>query len=91
MERVYARSEGNALYAEEILAAGLDGRGTLPPTLRDALMLRVERLSQDAQEVLQWLACQPARRPRCSWPPWPGSSPASCATPCARPWRARSS
>src|SRR5215218_5687829 len=45
VERVYSRSEGNALYAEEILAAGLDGRGSLPPTLRDALMLRVERLS----------------------------------------------
>src|SRR4051794_39238750 len=60
VERLYARSEGNALYAEEILAAGLDGRGALPPTLRDALMLRVERLSKDAQDVLQWLACQPA-------------------------------
>ncbi len=59
VERVYARSEGNALYAEEILAAGLDGRGTLPPTLRDALMLRVDRLSADAQEVLRWIACQP--------------------------------
>src|SRR4051812_10115380 len=60
VERVFARSEGNALYAEEILAAGLDGRGALPPTLRDALMLRVERLSKNAQDVLQWLACQPA-------------------------------
>jgi ATP/maltotriose-dependent transcriptional regulator MalT len=60
VERVFARSEGNALYAEEILAAGLDGRGALPPTLRDALMLRVERLSKGAQDVLQWLACQPA-------------------------------
>ena len=60
VERVYARSEGNALYAEEILAAGPDGRGALPPTLRDALMLRVERLSKGAQDVLQWLACQPA-------------------------------
>jgi DNA-binding CsgD family transcriptional regulator len=60
VERVYARSEGNALYAEEILAAGLDGRGALPPTLRDALMLRVERLSPRTQELLRWLACQPA-------------------------------
>src|SRR5215207_8976872 len=60
VERVYSRSEGNALYAEEILAAGLDGRGSLPPTLRDALMLRVERLSPRAQELLRWLACQPA-------------------------------
>ena len=60
VERIYARSEGNALYAEEILAAGLDGRGALPPTLRDALMLRVDRLSPKAQELLRWLACQPA-------------------------------
>ena len=60
VERVYARSEGNPLYAEEILAAGPDGRGTLPPTLRDALMLRVDRLSPRAQELLRWLACQPA-------------------------------
>jgi DNA-binding CsgD family transcriptional regulator len=60
VDRVYARSEGNALYAEEILAAGLDGRGALPPTLRDALMLRVDRLSPRVQELLRWLACQPA-------------------------------
>jgi ATP/maltotriose-dependent transcriptional regulator MalT len=60
VERIYARSEGNALYAEEILAAGLDGRGALPPTLRDALMLRVDRLAPKAQELLRWLACQPA-------------------------------
>src|SRR5215208_729330 len=60
VQRVYSRSEGNALYAEEILAAGLDGRGSLPPTLRDALMLRVERLSPRAQDLIRWLACQPA-------------------------------
>jgi predicted ATPase/DNA-binding CsgD family transcriptional regulator len=58
VERVWARSEGNALFAEEILAAGLDGRGALPPTLRDALMLRVEQLSPPARDVLRWLACQ---------------------------------
>ena len=60
VQRLYSRSEGNALYAEEILAAGPDGRGSLPPTLRDALMLRVERLSPPAQELIRWLACQPA-------------------------------
>ena len=31
VQRVYSRSEGNALYAEEILAAGLDGRGSAAP------------------------------------------------------------
>jgi DNA-binding CsgD family transcriptional regulator/tetratricopeptide (TPR) repeat protein len=54
--RLFARSEGNPLFAEELLAAGLDGRGTLPPTMRDALMLRIERLSGDAQELLRLLA-----------------------------------
>jgi ATP/maltotriose-dependent transcriptional regulator MalT len=58
VERLYSRSEGNPLFTEELLAVGLDGRGTLPPTLRDALMLRVERLPRAAQEVLRWLACQ---------------------------------
>ena len=60
VERMYRRSEGNALFSEEILAAGLDGRGALPPTLRDALMLRVDRLSPRAQELIRWLAAQPA-------------------------------
>jgi DNA-binding CsgD family transcriptional regulator/tetratricopeptide (TPR) repeat protein len=58
LERIWHRSEGNPLFTEEILAAGLDGRGPLPPTLSDALMLRVEHLSPTAQEVLRWLSCQ---------------------------------
>ena len=58
LERIWHRSEGNALFTEEILAAGLDGRGPLPPTLSDALMLRVEQLSPTAQNVLRWLSCQ---------------------------------
>ncbi len=58
LERIWHRSEGNALFTEEILAAGLDGRGPLPPTLSDALMLRVEHLSGTAQDVLRWLSCQ---------------------------------
>ena len=71
---------------------GLDGRGALPPTLRDALMLRVERLSTRAQEraAAGWpasrLADHAARGGR-------GRARArpSCATRCARPWRATSS
>jgi predicted ATPase/DNA-binding CsgD family transcriptional regulator len=49
VERLYARSEGNPLYIEELLAAGLDGRGAAPQSLRDAFMLRIERLSANAQ------------------------------------------
>jgi DNA-binding CsgD family transcriptional regulator/tetratricopeptide (TPR) repeat protein len=60
VDRLHKRSEGNALFTEELLAAGLDGRGELPPTLRDALMVRIEALSQPAQEMLRLLA--PGRR-----------------------------
>ncbi len=61
VERLYARSEGNPLFAEELLAAGGDGRGSLPPTLRDALMVRTERLPEPTQELLRLLAiAQPA-------------------------------
>jgi tetratricopeptide (TPR) repeat protein len=56
LTRLFARSEGNPLFAEELLAAGMDGRGALPPTLRDALMLRIERLPAEAQELLRLLA-----------------------------------
>jgi len=59
-ERLYARSDGNPLFTEELLAAGLDGRGPLPPTLRDALMLRVEGLSEPAQKLLRWLSVHPS-------------------------------
>ena len=44
VDRLFARSEGNPLYTEELLAAGLDGRGAAPQSLRDAFLLRIERL-----------------------------------------------
>ncbi|MDX6716743.1 MAG: hypothetical protein QOH30_3301, partial [Baekduia sp.] len=56
LDRVWARSEGNALYAEEILAAEREGDGTLPESLRDALMLRVEALDPATQEALRWVS-----------------------------------
>jgi DNA-binding CsgD family transcriptional regulator/tetratricopeptide (TPR) repeat protein len=56
VDRLLARSQGNPLFMEELLAGGLDGRGALPGSLRDALMVRVERLDDDAQEVLRALA-----------------------------------
>ena len=56
LDRLWARSEGNALFAEELLAAGMDGRGGLPPTMREALMVRIERLEPATQEVLRLLA-----------------------------------
>jgi DNA-binding CsgD family transcriptional regulator/tetratricopeptide (TPR) repeat protein len=56
VERLYGRSDGNPLFTEELLAAGLDGRGSLPPNLREALLLRVERLSPLSQRSLRVLA-----------------------------------
>ncbi len=56
LERVFDRSEGNPLYTEELLAAGLDGRGATPQTLRDAFMLRIERLPESTQRVVRAIA-----------------------------------
>ena len=57
-EALYSRSEGNPFFAEELLAAMDDGGSAmpLPETLRDALMVRVEALSTDAQELLRIVA-----------------------------------
>jgi DNA-binding CsgD family transcriptional regulator/tetratricopeptide (TPR) repeat protein len=56
VERLYRRSEGNPLYTEELLAAGLDGRGAAPESLRDAFMLRIERLTPEAQRAARAIA-----------------------------------
>ncbi len=53
---IVARAEGNAYYAEELLAASLSGdsRGhALPAGLADLLLSRVEQLSDGAQRVLR--------------------------------------
>ena len=57
-EALYSRSEGNAFFAEELLAAMDDDRSAmpLPETFRDALMVRVEALSTDTQELLRLVA-----------------------------------
>jgi DNA-binding CsgD family transcriptional regulator/tetratricopeptide (TPR) repeat protein len=52
VDDVVARAEGNAFYAEELLAAGLAGE-TLPLGLTDVLLARVEQLSPAAQQVLR--------------------------------------
>jgi DNA-binding CsgD family transcriptional regulator/tetratricopeptide (TPR) repeat protein len=56
LNRLFARSEGNPLYTEELLAAGLDGRGAAPQSLRDAFLVRIERLSPGAQRVARAVA-----------------------------------
>jgi len=54
VQRLYGRSQGNALYTEELLAASEEGDSwLLPETLRDVLIARVEKLSPAAQAVVR--------------------------------------
>ena len=52
LARIAARSEGNAFYAEELLAAG-SLQGELPATLREVLLARLAVLSEPTQELLR--------------------------------------
>jgi DNA-binding CsgD family transcriptional regulator/tetratricopeptide (TPR) repeat protein len=49
---VWARSEGNPFFAEELIAARIDGV-VLPGALRDVLLTRVEGLSEESRRLLQ--------------------------------------
>jgi DNA-binding CsgD family transcriptional regulator/tetratricopeptide (TPR) repeat protein len=57
VDDVYARSEGNPFFTEELLLAGAgaddSGLGGLPPSLQEVLLTRVVRLGQDAQQLLR--------------------------------------
>ncbi|MBV9792595.1 MAG: AAA family ATPase [Actinobacteria bacterium] len=56
LNSIIGRAEGNAYYAEELLAATSGGRGgrqALPEDLAALLLSRVERLSDAAQRVLR--------------------------------------
>jgi DNA-binding CsgD family transcriptional regulator/tetratricopeptide (TPR) repeat protein len=54
VETIFARSQGNPFFAEELLAASADGTGAgLPARLREVLLLRVGDCSPAAQAVLR--------------------------------------
>ncbi|MBV9606946.1 MAG: AAA family ATPase [Solirubrobacterales bacterium] len=53
IDRIFRRSEGNPFYAEELLVSAQDGGGQLPPSLREALLLRLDRFSAVTREVLR--------------------------------------
>jgi DNA-binding CsgD family transcriptional regulator/tetratricopeptide (TPR) repeat protein len=54
VDDIYARSEGNPFFAEELLLAGegADPRA-LPPSLREVLLARVVRLDHRTQQLLR--------------------------------------
>lgn len=54
VDGIFARSEGNPFFAEELLASTDTGPpDDLPGSLREALLLRVERLAPATQDVLR--------------------------------------
>jgi DNA-binding CsgD family transcriptional regulator len=55
IDSVYERSQGNAFFAEELVASG-GGASELPPTLRDILLARIELESPASQDVLHAVA-----------------------------------
>ena len=57
-EAIHALTLGNAFYVTEILASG---RGTLPPTVRDAVLARVAALEPASRRLLELVALVPAR------------------------------
>ena len=52
IDRVVERTQGNAFFVEELVAAGLDGRD-LPTSLRDLLLLRADIVSPPARRLLR--------------------------------------
>ncbi|MFC0431376.1 helix-turn-helix transcriptional regulator [Kutzneria buriramensis] len=54
VQRIAERSEGNAFFAEELLASCADcGEPGMPTALVDVLLARIERLSPQTQQVLR--------------------------------------
>jgi hypothetical protein len=76
IERIFRRSEGNPFYAEELLASAQDGGGQLPASLRDTLLLRVERLC--------WARCERRLTTTCSCRARTGRRVHSATRCCAR-------
>ncbi len=54
--RTFERSDGNAFFAEELLAAEELCADTLPESLRDIVLARVDALSEPAQRALRVLS-----------------------------------
>jgi len=61
IERIHARSDGNAFFVEELAATAAGADGELPPSLRDTLMARIELLAEPTQQVLGVAAAAGAR------------------------------
>ena len=56
VRRIVERADGNAFYAEELVAATDTEAGGVPSGLADVLLIRFEQLSDTAQQVLRTAA-----------------------------------
>jgi len=64
IDRVFRRSEGVPFFVEELMVIdGCRDDARLPDTLRDVLLVRYERLSDDAQELLRLISTGGVRVP----------------------------
>lgn len=54
---VVTRAEGNAFFAEELVAAAAGGAGAMPDDLADLLLVRLDRLDEQARSVVRAAAC----------------------------------
>jgi predicted ATPase len=84
VDAVFARSEGNPFFTEELLAAVRAGSGVLPATTRDLLQGRVDRLAEQARWVLGWQRWRAGRSRTGCLPPWPAWTSGSSTVRCGR-------
>jgi DNA-binding CsgD family transcriptional regulator len=63
VDAVFARSEGNPFFTEELLAVVRSGSRELPTTLRDLLRGRIQTLPEPARHVLEVVAVAGRRVP----------------------------
>ena len=65
LDDIVTRADGNAFFAEELLSAAsqLDGAEQLPWQLADLLLVRLDRLSEDARQVVRVAAVGGRRVP----------------------------
>jgi DNA-binding SARP family transcriptional activator/DNA-binding GntR family transcriptional regulator len=56
VEAIFSRSQGNPLFARQLLAAATRGDAALPPALRDMVLADVARLDADSRAVLRVIA-----------------------------------
>ncbi len=53
VDRTYRRSDGNVFFAEELLSVEGEYGASMPPTVREIVLARVDALSDAAQDVLR--------------------------------------